>query len=39
VVVGQWLESLKEFPLRQKPASFNLEEVLKKMEDASQGSK
>ena len=28
----QWLQSFKEFPVRQKPASFNLDEVLAKLE-------
>ena len=27
----QWLASFKEFPPRQKPASFNLDEVMRKM--------
>jgi hypothetical protein len=27
-VVAKWLESFKEFPIRQKPASFNLCEVV-----------
>jgi arylsulfatase A-like enzyme len=27
--VGQWLQSFKEFPPRQKPGSFNLENVMK----------
>ncbi len=27
--VGQWLQSFKEFPPRQKPGSFNLETVMK----------
>ncbi len=31
VMVGQWLASFKEFPQRQKPASFNLDEVMQKM--------
>ena len=26
--VGQWLQSFREFPPRQKPASFNLDEVM-----------
>jgi hypothetical protein len=26
--VGQWLQSFKEFPPRQKPGSFNLNNVL-----------
>ena len=30
-IVGQWLESFKEFPIRQRPASFNLDEVMQKM--------
>jgi arylsulfatase len=29
--VGEWLASFKEFPPRQKPASFNLDEVMRKM--------
>jgi arylsulfatase len=27
-LVAQWLSSFKEFPIRQKPASFNLDEVM-----------
>lgn len=30
-LVGQWLATFKEFPPRQKPASFNLDEVMQKM--------
>ncbi len=30
-VVAQWLETFKEFPIRQKPASFNLDEVMQKL--------
>lgn len=30
-IVAQWLESFKEFPIRQKPASFNLDEVMDKL--------
>ena len=26
--VGNWLQSFKEFPPRQKPGSFNLENVM-----------
>jgi arylsulfatase A-like enzyme len=37
-VVAKWLESFKEFPPRQKPASFNIDEVIRTMEDASRGS-
>jgi len=29
-VVAPWPESFKEFPIRQKPAYFNLEEVMEK---------
>lgn len=31
IVVATWLESFKEFPIRQKPASFNLDEVMQKL--------
>jgi arylsulfatase A-like enzyme len=34
--VGQWLQSFKEFPPRQKPGSFNLDRV---MEAVTQGPK
>jgi arylsulfatase len=34
--VGQWLQSFREFPPRQKPGSFNLERV---MEAVTSGSK
>ena len=30
-LVAMWLESFKEFPPRQKPASFNLDEVMRKL--------
>jgi arylsulfatase len=30
-LVAKWLESFKEFPIRQKPASFNLDEVMAKL--------
>jgi arylsulfatase len=30
-IVGQWLATFKEFPIRQKPASFNLDEVMQKL--------
>lgn len=30
-VVAKWIESFKEFPIRQKPASFNLDEVMHKL--------
>jgi arylsulfatase A-like enzyme len=31
---AQWLSSFKEFPPRQKPASFNLDEVMRKMTES-----
>ena len=31
VVVAQWLETFKEFPPRQRPASFNIDEVMRKL--------
>jgi arylsulfatase A-like enzyme len=37
-IVGNWLQSFREFPPRQKPASFNLDEVMRKMSEP-QGSK
>jgi arylsulfatase len=30
-IVAKWMESFKEFPIRQKPASFSLDEVMQKM--------
>lgn len=30
-VVGKWLESFKEYPIRQKPASFNLDDLIRKL--------
>jgi arylsulfatase len=34
--VAQWLQSFREFPPRQKPGSFNLDQV---MEAVTAGSK
>jgi len=34
-IVARWLASFKEFPPRQKPASFNVDEVLQKINDAA----
>jgi arylsulfatase len=36
-IVAQQIQSFKEFPPRQKPASFNLDSVLEKLADASGG--
>ena len=33
--VGQWLQSFREFPPRQKPGSFNLDRVMEAVMDAS----
>jgi hypothetical protein len=30
-IVAQWLDSFKDYPIRQKPASFNLDEVMRKL--------
>nr|WP_273700177.1 hypothetical protein [Ensifer adhaerens] len=30
-MIAKWLESFEEFPIRQKPASFNLDEVMGKL--------
>jgi arylsulfatase len=35
-VVAQWLESFKEFPIRQKPATFNLDQVMEKLTPKTQ---
>ncbi|WP_391483980.1 arylsulfatase [Aeoliella mucimassa] len=35
---GKFLETFKEFPPRQKPASFNLEEVMNKLQEGAPGS-
>jgi arylsulfatase len=32
--VAKWLQSFKEYPIRQKPASFNLDEVMQKLQAA-----
>jgi len=34
-IAAQWLDSFKEFPMRQRPASFNLDEVMAKLSLAS----
>lgn len=36
--VAQQIQSFKEFPPRQKPASFNLDDVLKQLEENSGGA-
>jgi hypothetical protein len=33
--VGQYLVTFKEYPQRQKSASFNMDEVLAKLKDAT----
>ena len=35
---AQWLQSFKEFPVRQKPASFNLDAVMETLEAGAKGS-
>jgi arylsulfatase len=37
VIVASWLSSLKEVPVRQKPASFNLDEVMRKLSEPTGG--
>ena len=37
-IAAQWLESFREFPMRQKPASFNLDEVMAKLSSAASGA-
>ena len=38
VYVGQWLSSFKQFPPRQKPASFSLDQVMNQITNAANGS-
>jgi arylsulfatase len=35
--VAKWISSFKDFPPRQKPASFSIDEVMKKLEAGSRG--
>jgi arylsulfatase len=35
---AQWLQSFKEFPVRQKPASFNLDAIMETLEAGAKGS-
>ena len=35
--VGEFLKTFKEFPIRQKPASFNLDDVMDKLESGQGG--
>jgi arylsulfatase len=35
--VARWVSSFKEFPPRQKPATFSVDEVMKKLEENSRG--
>jgi hypothetical protein len=36
--VGEFMETFKEFPPRQKPAKFNVEDVLKKLTEVNSGN-
>ena len=35
--VGKFLETFKDYPPRQKPGSFSIDQVMENMERASQG--
>jgi arylsulfatase A-like enzyme len=37
-LAAKWLESFKEFPVRQKPAAFNLDKVMAALEESTKGS-
>jgi arylsulfatase A-like enzyme len=37
-LVARWLETFKEFPIRQRPASFNLEAVMNKLQKSGTGA-
>ena len=39
VIVGDWLQSFREFPPRQKPGSFNLERVMEAVMEVSPGGR
>jgi arylsulfatase len=36
--VARWLQSFQEFPPRQKPGSFNLDNVMESVTRGSQGN-
>jgi arylsulfatase len=37
--VGEWLQSFKEFPPRQKPGSFNLDRVMEAVTNSAGGTR
>jgi arylsulfatase len=37
VIVGQFLQTFREFPQRQKSATFNVDKILEQMQKASKG--
>jgi hypothetical protein len=36
--VAQWLQSFKDFPPRQKPASFSIDQVMERLTKDNRGS-
>jgi arylsulfatase len=34
-IVAKWLDTFKEYPIRQRPASFNLDDVMRKLTPGS----
>ena len=38
-IAANWLSSFKEFPVRQNPASFNLDEVMQELQAVGSGSR
>ena len=38
-IVGEFLATFKEFPPRQKAASFTIDQALEKMADAASGAR
>jgi arylsulfatase len=36
--VAKWISSFKDFPPRQKPASFSIDEVMRKLEEGGKGN-
>ena len=37
-IVAKWLQSFKEFPIRQKPASFSLDKVMEQLSQPQKGA-
>jgi hypothetical protein len=38
VIAAKWLDTFRQYPIRQNPASFNLDEVMRKLSEAGKES-